>query len=190
MINEIPSSLLIILERIVRSHSAGLSEAQLIKCVRQEHDEFQIPDKFENSLSLFRSHFLLFHMLYRLQTELWDQKSGHLEISPLCIRILSYQSGSSGLRESDTLRSYYLDLQNLDGTSKQDVDAMLTGFWKRYLSPEGRKEALKALGLEDPVDDQTIKTRYRKLAMEHHPDRGGDTEQLQTIHAAIRTLLP
>ncbi len=34
-----------------------------------------------------------------------------------------------------------------------------------------------------------IKKRYRKLAMEHHPDRGGDTATMQEINAAYHAAL-
>jgi curved DNA-binding protein CbpA len=38
------------------------------------------------------------------------------------------------------------------------------------------------------VDDATIKRRYRRLAMRHHPDRGGDGVRLREINAALATL--
>ncbi|GAO35480.1 hypothetical protein SCT_0867 [Sulfuricella sp. T08] len=46
------------------------------------------------------------------------------------------------------------------------------------------------LRLADPVDDPEIKRRYRELAMEHHPDRGGEMEKLQAINAAKGLLEP
>lgn len=39
------------------------------------------------------------------------------------------------------------------------------------------------------MDDLTIKRHYRRLAMRHHPDRGGDKAQLQIINAAMEALL-
>ena len=41
------------------------------------------PEVFDTNLSLFRAHFLLFHVLYLLQQELWAQKRAELHISCL-----------------------------------------------------------------------------------------------------------
>ena len=90
----------------------------------------------------------------------------------------------------DLLRAYYLDLTHLEKTGKQEVLELLDTFWLRFARHDRRAEALAALGLADPVDDATIKRRYRELAMEHHPDRGGEIEKLQTINAAMERLEP
>lgn len=44
------------------------------------------------------------------------------------------------------------------------------------------------LGLQRGASPQEIKTAYRKLAMEHHPDRGGDESHFQRISQAYETL--
>lgn len=174
---------------ILRAHPAGLSEVQLLRILREQYPQAPMSGQQGNSLSLFRSHFLLFHSLYLLQKQLADTRQGRLEISPLKITLTDIKSPGTHLAETDPLRNYYLDLDNLENTSGADVDKMLEAFWRKYLGSGKRREALGILGLEDPVDDATIKQRYRKLAMEHHPDRGGDTLQLQAIHDAIRILL-
>ena len=69
------------------------------------------------------------------------------------------------------------------------VDALLAAFWVRFQRRDQRAAALMELGLSDPVDDATIKRTYRQLVMRHHPDRGGETERLQVINAALRALL-
>ena len=40
------------------------------------------------------------------------------------------------------------------------------------------------LGVDKNADDAEIKAAYRKLAKEHHPDRGGDNELFAKINAA------
>jgi len=44
------------------------------------------------------------------------------------------------------------------------------------------------LGLSDSAGAEEIKTAFRKLAMKHHPDRGGDTAMFQTINEAYMEL--
>jgi len=44
------------------------------------------------------------------------------------------------------------------------------------------------LGVPRDADHDTIKKAYRKLAMEHHPDRGGDVSKFQEITNAYETL--
>lgn len=52
-----------------------------------------------------------------------------------------------------------------------------------------RKEALNTLGLKkDPSFDE-LKSTYRRLVLENHPDRGGDSERFKAIEEAYRWLL-
>lgn len=44
------------------------------------------------------------------------------------------------------------------------------------------------LGLAPNASPDAIKTRYRELAHEHHPDKGGDTERMTEINAAYEKL--
>ncbi len=51
----------------------------------------------------------------------------------------------------------------------------------------------KALGVEKGCDDAELKKAYKKLALKHHPDRGGDAEKvniLSKFSAKLPQLLP
>lgn len=52
-----------------------------------------------------------------------------------------------------------------------------------------RQQALAVLGLPPNATRQQIKRRYRVLAKQHHPDRGGDPRQMQRIIAAYEVLM-
>ena len=44
------------------------------------------------------------------------------------------------------------------------------------------------LGISKQASADEIKKAYRKLASQHHPDKGGDTAKFQQIEEAYRTL--
>lgn len=52
-----------------------------------------------------------------------------------------------------------------------------------------RQRALTILGLPPNATPQQIKRRYRVLAKQHHPDRGGDQLHMQRIIAAYTLLM-
>jgi DnaJ-class molecular chaperone len=51
-----------------------------------------------------------------------------------------------------------------------------------------RMDYYSILGVPKGASDDDIKKAYRKLAMQHHPDRGGDQTQFQKIQEAYNTL--
>ncbi len=171
------------------AHPDGISEFELIKWLEAQGQDGFDKHCLRGNLSLFQTHFLLFHTLYRLRDELCEQGKAHLHISALCIRLTPItQTGTAAIDGHDPLRAYYLDLDNLQQTRDEDVEALLGSFWQRFLGNDERRQALDVLELQDPVDWPTIKTQHRRLAMQHHPDRGGDEERLQAINAAMDRL--
>ncbi|TWD99336.1 DnaJ-like protein [Pseudomonas sp. AG1028] len=167
----------------------GLSEYELmLRLSRWQGRDERLPS---DTLELFRSHFLLFHTLYRLRDELHAAGRASLEISPLCIRLLPYQAAESALSEPEPLREYYLDLTHLRDTGAEDVEQMLGAFWVRLHGAEDRQQALAALEFDEQageLDLSVIRQRYRQLVSLHHPDRGGCTQRLQRINSAMETL--
>lgn len=174
---------------VLRHHPAGLSEYELIQAL----DDFGQPgfdaSTLRENLSLFQTHFFLFHSLYRLRDQLWEKKEARLDINATSIQLLPVSdTNSNEISEHDPLREYYLNLDNLENTDSDDVTRMLASFWAGYVTNDERLAALKELGLQDPVDWDTIKNQHRRLVMEHHPDRGGDEERLRAINAAMEVL--
>ena len=48
--------------------------------------------------------------------------------------------------------------------------------------------AYETLGVPKGASEDEIKRAYRKLASQHHPDKGGDTQRFQEIQSAYETL--
>mgnify|MGYP001824949680 FL=1 len=138
---------------------------------------------------LFQKHFLLFHALYCINRQRVADRQGALHISPLLIISLAYVEASTQIGEPDELADYYLNIENLQGTTEDNVNDLLDAFWVRYLNNEQRGDALQVLGLSDPVTDRQIVQRYRKLAAVHHPDKGGETGKIQAINEAYAVLI-
>ena len=179
---------LLALQQALEKTPMGMSEYDLIQDLKsQSYFSFlsspALPDE------LFQAHFILFHGLYLLRDKLIERKEFLLEITALNIQLFPYVNVECGIEKQDKLREYYLDITHLENTTSDDVYNMLAEFWSSFNKLENREEALNELGLKDPVDDVTIKKEYRRLAMKHHPDRGGDKGKLQKINAAINLLI-
>ena len=178
---------------ILQAQPAGLSEYEFIRRLADGGYTAFKGRLSGDSVRLFRVHFTLFHVLYRLRERLSDERRGDLHISPLRIVLHACPQDtthSRHLSDHDPLRDYYMDTKHLDNTSAEDVDSLLQGFWSK-LAGGGtqREQALQVLGLDDPVDDETIKHRYRRLVMRLHPDRGGNDQRLSEVNAAMAVLI-
>lgn len=184
----LPESFYADIERILTEYPDGISEYDLLRLLRhQGYFSFSRTRPAPPS-ELFQMHFLLFHGLYRLQQECLSEQRAILEVDPLSIRLQEYSEGDKGLTSVNQVRAYYLDLSNLRNTSHEEVLNLLESFWRELARFDHREDALAELGLADPVTDTEIKQAYRRLAMEHHPDRGGESWRLQAINAAYAEL--
>lgn len=147
-----------------------------------------------NSLLLFQTHFALFNALYLWRDEL-HREGLDLDIGLLDVRVRALEAATgqfvSGTREAN-LREYYLDWSHYHSATQSSVEDLLNDFWQRTarvrVSSDERAQALQIMSLQAPVTLAEVKQRYRRLAMEAHPDRGGDTEQLQHINWAVSVL--
>lgn len=180
-----------ILLEILHLHPEGLSEYALLQKLRSDDRVEFDQDRLDDPQDLFRTHFLLFHHLYRLRAKLRTDQGGNLEIHTLSIRLHpGSKRTAQTLAQPDPLCTYYLDLDNLTGTTRADVEDLLGRLWIRYGRYDHRAEALAVLELTADADAETIRLQYRRLAMQHHPDRGGDQTRLQAINAAMAVLDP
>jgi DnaJ-domain-containing protein 1 len=185
----IEQSFIALIEAFLEEHPRGVREHDFLRHL-DEQGAFQALDtEVSSSLLLFQKHFLLFHVLYSINQQRVADKLGALQISPLLIKQLDYVEADMQIGELDPLSAYYLELGNLASATADNISDLLDAFWVKYLKNEKRGNALKVLGLNDPVTDTKIVQRYRKLVSVHHPDKGGDKAKIQQINEAYAALI-
>lgn len=185
--------LLQLVQQVLNEHPSGLSEYALIQQLKSRHSAFAQVN-LSDPLSLFRTHFMLFHVLYLLRDRLRHASQYDLLIHPLSIRLqpaTQAQAQTAAVGHEDTLRAYYLDITQLTSTDRAAVEALLYGGLTGLAQPHCVTHALTELDLDQPAHSlsaQVIRQQYRVLVSRHHPDRGGCTARLQRINQAMDTL--
>ncbi|KUJ71333.1 DNA-J related domain-containing protein [Thiomicrospira sp. WB1] len=186
--------------RTLLQNQGELSEHQLMqRLVEAGFEQFQ-PSL--DPLHLFQSHFMLFHLLYRLRDQWWTDGIGQLEIHTLSIHLVpmpEQPAFSPGLVKNDPLRAYYLDFDEYRDTQEDDVIDLLTDFWQRLaagpvpvtLTPQAVEQAKQTLHWpqDTELSERSIQQQYRRLSQKHHPDKGGDADTFHTLTEARAILL-
>jgi hypothetical protein len=179
-----------------------IGEYQLMRTLAEEGFPQFKPDL--DPLIMFRAHFLLFHLLYRLQDRWLFESRGWLSIHTTDIHLQEMQSVADSeeesrqeLLEDDPLKSYYLDYSEFLNTQEEDVLSLLDDFWRKMagspihaMGPEDRLKAQQRLGLQgQTVSIESVKLQFRSLCQLHHPDKGGDPQVFRQICDAKEVLL-
>jgi hypothetical protein len=103
----------------------------------------------------------------------------------LCIPCDAWDKVEDNLRAIEKTINAQRGIERWGG--KHLVDAAFDGYVA--LPPPGRslEDATwrRVLGVDDGADLGTVERAYRKLAIAHHPDQGGDPDQMARINAAI-----
>lgn len=180
---------------MLKAQPHGLKEFDILKSLQSQFPKFsQLAD--DTNLQLFRQHFLIMNALYQLQSQLWQEDNLMLSIEATQIRLLSTQhistSNNTSINNSPDakLAAYYLDWNEYEKTDEADVVRLLDSFYKGICHTGDRRSALKVLELEeDNPSKNSIKQQYRKLAQQHHPDRGGDQAIFISLREAYEQLM-
>lgn len=185
--------MLVAVEHELRSAPAGTDELSLIKKLQGAPWHLIGALEFHDVQKLYPVHFLLFHVLYRLRDTL-AEAGENLFISPLRIGIEHQDivSGTGLPGSVDSLRKFYLDLSQYE-LPEESVQQMMDDFWEgRSGSGPSTPETLqaaKALGFDSVPDNfHTVKQAFRRAVMQAHPDRGGETEAIQSLNEAFAVL--
>lgn len=180
------------IQNFIDSHPEGFKEFTLMKYLEQHNSTIQ---KLEGNdeLTLFKKHFLIMNTLYKLQDFYHREQGNTLLISATKIEFAEYTAGTSSKHLSPEssnakLKAYYLDWSNLVDMDQESVEKLLDDFWSKFFALDERKEALELLGLASTASEKEIKSKFKYLAAQHHPDRGGDAETFIQIRLAYETL--
>ena len=182
--NPLIAPLLVLLQRADGSYKVH----ELMAALRQQGAIPVLAD--DEQLQLFRVNFLIMNALYQLQAELYEE-GWWLVISTLDIRLeplAKTPEASHAFAVGDNLCSYYLDWQVFWQTDRAEVEALLNRFWRAYDGEGHKAEALALFELNEGASQEAIRRRWRELALQHHPDRGGDAETFIRIRWAWQCL--
>lgn len=204
---ELKAELLIdVLSTFKTEFKAGISEFSLITCLKQPPHSLFDDQSLRDPLLLFKTHFVLFHALYRLREKWQADSSGNLEIHALNIQLQapctssqsSKSASASDVGEHNALAAYYLDWRNFEETQRDDVDALLDEFWHKMqqggvktYSQVDVDNAHTTLNMTKSADVSlsSLKKHYKKTLQRAHPDKGGSQEEAQTVINAYHLLL-
>ena len=170
-------------------------ESSLLKIAFQNENIIK-----EDSLSLYQNHFVLFHILYKLQEEYQD-KGKYLHIHFMRTFLLDYpdngkcrfyneDSSNFCMAPSDnnnycnfhfnkignnkieiaSQKYFYLDKKNFYKLNKETAEAFVNGTWQILSHYDEYKKSFKILNLPESATIDTIKKRFKYLAKKYHPD--------------------
>ncbi|TYL46678.1 DNA-J related domain-containing protein [Marinomonas sp. IMCC 4694] len=179
---------------LLKKQPNGTSEFDILKALKEQLPAFNTLAEDAN-LALFRQHFLIMNALYQLQQSLWQDEKLLLNISALRI----YLTRASDVQRSDStsldnsvdakLAAYYLDWGEYEKTDANDVSDLLNRFFTGIHVSGDREAALNTLQIDVANPSKAdIKQQYRKLAQQHHPDRGGDQDVFIDLRKAYEYL--
>ena len=69
-----------------------------------------------------------------------------------------------------------------------ELSERMRAAWRRVKDSEPDKDYYSILGAGREATREEIERRYKRLAQQHHPDRGGDEEEMKTLNEAWRVL--
>lgn len=145
-------------------------------------------------LARFQQHFVLYHLLFRLQSELLELNQGYLCIGLAKVQLLD-PSAMPEAQGQDSRRNYYMNWQNFYQMTEQLLDQHLNDFWQQLVTPQpstcplAHAESLVLLQLPENFSLKQLKRAYRSKALRLHPDRGGEQQQFILLRQAYQQLL-
>jgi hypothetical protein len=107
-----------------------------------------------------------------------------LKTKPMCFACDSWN------KVEDNMQAIAKTIEALRGIERWGSGQMVEQAFTGFIALPAPEQPWQVLGLDTstPIPDQ-VEAAYRRLASEHHPDRGGDTHRMARINAARDALL-
>lgn len=156
--------------------------------------KLQSAQTVSDDLQRFQKHFVLYHLLYRIQSGWLSARRYYLHIGLANIQLLPFSAAPEHSENSDR-RDYYQNWSHYFLMTEQLLDQHLQQFWQQYVSPRRTIPALShsdariLLELPSQFTLVQLKKAYRTKALQLHPDRGGDAQHFVLLQQAYTQLL-
>ncbi|KMT65347.1 DNA-J related domain-containing protein [Catenovulum maritimum] len=179
----------------ILTDETNILESEIFSKLKQPPYQLIKPFAQDNQFLLFQQHFILYNALYKLRDIWFNQNKAHIEIGLARVSISKQITNSEALTKLDTLRSYYLNWDNLLNTDEAQVETLLDNFWqqisiKPLVDKSDVEKAFVILEINSDANANEIKQAYKGLCLKHHPDRGGDQTKITEINWAWSILKP
>lgn len=174
------------IQALLKAHlqpDTATREYALIQLARTQLTEFP-QQSLSDSFTLFRCHFLIRHCLYCLRNEWRLQHEAELTISPLFIEKTQWCEATPGIQPYDAVADFYLDVQNLERITPEEVSLLLNGFWDKFHANHAKQALCRLLNINIESSDQILQREWRRASMRLHPDKGGDIERFKQVQSA------
>lgn len=83
---------------------------------------------------------------------------------------------------------FFGEPENFFNVTEEKVQSLLEGFWSQYHDSIDIEPSLQILNLDKTATWKAIRQRYRELASQHHPDKGGESSMFMQIRNAYECL--
>lgn len=96
-----------------------------------------------------------------------------------------------GILQSQALENYYLDINNIEAMTQEELDYMLSTWKALCSSPDELVKCYQILQLEPGADLKTVTAQYHYLAKQYHPDvsqEPGSHQKMNQINEAYNLL--
>ena len=106
------------------------------------------------------------------------------EIHARCVGELFFEVDEIRLMSKVRLDKY------LEGIHQQEGQRRDRGGTRNQLlsMPDALQDSFQFFGLTYPIDLNALRERYRQLALNYHPDKGGSLEMMQRLNTAYRRI--
>jgi hypothetical protein len=92
-------------------------------------------------------------------------------------------------RIEDNMHAIGLTIGALRGIKRWGSGDMMQQAFTGFIALPAPEQPFQVLGVSATATREEIETAYKRLAMQHHPDRGGDSSQMARINSARDSLL-